>query len=252
MPGWRRSRRADPPRRSSSRQQRDIDRAGPGNKSRARALVSRMTTLGIIGAGNIGSALARLAVDHGYDVVLSNSRGPETLAGLIRELGPHARAATPSEAGSAGDVVVVTIPLGRYREVPVDALAGKVVLDTNNYYPQRDGHIAELDDKTHTSSRLLQDHLASSRVVKAFNHIGSSELLTDGSPSGTASRRALALAADDAEALSLVTGLYDEFGFDAVVVGGLDDSWRVETNTPAYGIRQNRDELVANLAAATR
>lgn len=210
-----------------------------------------MTTIGLIGAGNIGSAIARAAVAHGYEVVLSNSRGPETLAGLIAELGPHARAATPAEAGAAGDIVVVTIPLGRYREVPVEPLAGKTVIDTNNYYPQRDGHIVELDEKTHTSSGLLQKHLPTSHVVKAFNHIRAADITTDGTPAGTPGRRALVVAGDNADAVATVTRLYDEFGFDAVVIG-LDDSWRVETNTPAYGVIQNAEELVSNLAAATR
>jgi predicted dinucleotide-binding enzyme len=210
-----------------------------------------MTTIGLIGAGNIGSAIARAAVAHGYEVVLSNSRGPETLAGLIAELGPHARAATPAEAGAAGDIVVVTIPLGRYREVPVEPLAGKTVIDTNNYYPQRDGHIVELDEKTDTSSGLLQKHLPTSHVVKAFNHIRAADITTDGTPAGTPGRRALVVAGDNADAVATVTRLYDEFGFDAVVIG-LDDSWRVETNTPAYGVIQNAEELVSNLAAATR
>jgi predicted dinucleotide-binding enzyme len=211
-----------------------------------------MTTIGFIGAGNIGAAVARGAVAHGYDVIMSNSRGPATLVALVDELGDSARAATAEEAAAGGDIVVVTIPLGRYLEVPVAPLAGKIVLDTNNYYPQRDGHIAELDARTATSSGLLQRHLPTSRVVKAFNHIASADILTAGSPAGTPGRRALTVASDDAEAIAFVTRLYDELGFDAVVVGGLDESWRVETNTPAYGVRQDRDELVANLARATR
>ncbi|MGZ4498188.1 MAG: NADPH-dependent F420 reductase, partial [Nocardioides sp.] len=118
-----------------------------------------MTTIGLIGAGNIGSTVARLAVNAGHDVVLSNSRGPETLADLVAELGDHARAATAAEAAAAGDVVVVTIPLKSYRDVPVEPLRGKVVIDTNNYYPQRDGEIAELEDESTTTAELLQAHL---------------------------------------------------------------------------------------------
>src|SRR6476659_8403207 len=115
-----------------------------------------MATIGLIGSGHIGSTVARLAVGAGHDVVLSNSRGPETLADLVAELGDHARAATSAEAAAAGDIVVVTVPLKAYRQVPVEPLRGKVVLDTNNYYPQRDGNIAELDDGSTTSSELLQ------------------------------------------------------------------------------------------------
>jgi len=109
-----------------------------------------LTTIGLVGSGNIGSQLARLAVAHGYDVVVSNSRGPETLADLVAELGPRARAATAAEAAEAGDLVVVTVPLKAYRDVPVEPLDGKVVIDTNNYYFERDGRIPALDEGTTT------------------------------------------------------------------------------------------------------
>jgi predicted dinucleotide-binding enzyme len=130
-----------------------------------------MTTWGFIGSGNIGSTVARLAVAAGHDVVMSNSRGPDTLTELVSELGEHARAATAAEAAQAGDVVVVTIPLKNYREVPAEELAGKIVIDTMNYYPERDGDIAALDSQTTTSSELLQKHLPDSRVIKGFNNI---------------------------------------------------------------------------------
>jgi predicted dinucleotide-binding enzyme len=178
-----------------------------------------MKTIGLIGAGHIGSQVARAALACGYDVVLSNSRGPETLSSLIAELGPHARAATPEEAATAGDLVVVTVPLKNYRDVPAAPLAGKIVIDTNNYYPQRDGHIRELDSESTTTSELLQAHLPQSRVVKAFNHIYAAQITTDGLPKGTPNRRALVIAGDDAEAKSVVTGLLDQFGFDTVDAG---------------------------------
>src|SRR4051812_25673582 len=130
-----------------------------------------MRTIGLIGAGHIGSQVARLAARSGYNVVISNSRGPETLSALIAELGPAARAASAMEAAQAGDIVVVAVPLKNYRAVPVEPLAGKIVLDANNYYPQRDGRIPELDNESTTTSELLQAHLPSSKVVKAFNHI---------------------------------------------------------------------------------
>src|SRR5918998_4135324 len=144
-----------------------------------------MQTIGLIGAGHIGSQIARLAVMNGYEVVISNSRGPETLSGLVAELGPRARAATVVEAATAGDIVVVTIPLKNYRTVPVEPLAGKIVIDTNNYYPERDGHIPELDNESSTTSELLQAHLPTSKVVKAFNHIQAAALTTDARPAGT-------------------------------------------------------------------
>lgn len=211
-----------------------------------------MTVFGIIGAGHIGSNVARAVIAHGHSVVIANSRGPETLAGLVAELGPDARAATPAEAGAAGDVVVVAVPLRSYRDVPVEPLAGKIVLDANNYYFERDGHIPELDRGEATTSGLLQAHLPGSKVAKAFNHILATQIPTDGSPAGTPDRRALATASDSPEAAQFVVALYDELGYDAVNIGPLSESWRVERDRPAYVARQNRAELEANLAKATR
>jgi 8-hydroxy-5-deazaflavin:NADPH oxidoreductase len=168
----------------------------PGHR-RFRPYLSFMATIGLIGAGHIGSQLARLAVANGYDVVLSNSRGPETLAALVKELGPKACAGTVQEAAQAGEIVVVTIPLNAYRTVPAPPLAGKIVIDTNNYYPQRDGHIRALDTESTTTSELLQAHLPKSKVVKAFNHIYAAELTTHGQPAGTKNRRALVIAGND-------------------------------------------------------
>jgi predicted dinucleotide-binding enzyme len=170
-----------------------------------------LQTIGIIGAGNIGSQVARLAIAANYNVVISNSRGPETLAKLVADLGPKARAATSVDAAKAGDLVVVAVPLKNYRSVPVAPLQGKIVIDANNYYPQRDGHIAELDSESTTTSELLQAHLPASKVVKAFNHIHAAELTTDGKPAGTKNRRALVIAGDDQDAKTVVTKLLDEF-----------------------------------------
>jgi predicted dinucleotide-binding enzyme len=211
-----------------------------------------MATMGLIGAGHIGSQLARLAVANGYDVVLSNSRGPETLEPLVDELGPHARAATPSEAATAGDIVVVTIPLKAIGTVPVAPLKGKVVIDTNNYYPQRDGHIAELDNESTTTAELLQRHLPESRVVKAFNHIYAAELTTHGQSKGTPNRRALVIAGDDAAAKRTVAEMIDRFGFDAVDAGPLKEGWRIQRDTPGYGPRRTSEELRRDLAQAKR
>ena len=211
-----------------------------------------MTTLGIIGAGHIGSQVARLAVAKGYDVVISNSRGPETLADLVKELGPKARAATALDAAKAGDIVVVTIPLKHYRSVPVEPLVGKVVVDTNNYYPQRDGRIPELDNESTTTAELLQAHLPKSKVVKAFNHIYAADLTKHGQPAGTANRRALVIAGDDANAKATVTKMLDAFGFDTVDAGPLKEGWRIQRDTPGYGPRRTAEELRKDLAAAKR
>ncbi|GEL95971.1 NADPH-dependent F420 reductase [Cellulomonas composti] len=211
-----------------------------------------MTTYGIIGAGNIGSQVARAVIALGHDVVIANSRDPHTLAGLVAELGPRARAATAQEAAQAAEVAVVTVPLRALPDVPVEPLAGKIVLDTNNYYFERDGRIDALDRGEATTSGLLQEHLPTSQVVKAFNHIQAAQITTDGTPAGTPDRRALATSSDHPDAVRLVTELYDALGFDTVDVSPLSESWRVERDRPAYVVRQNRDELRANLAVAPR
>jgi predicted dinucleotide-binding enzyme len=193
-----------------------------------------MTTIGLIGSGHIGSTVARLAVAAGHDVVLSNRRGPETLKDLVAELGEHARAATASEAAAAGEIVVVTIPLKSYRQVPVEPLRGKVVIDTNNYYPQRDGTIAELEDESTTVSELLQAHLPESKVVKAFNNINYLMLRELARPAGDPGRSVLAVAGDDAEAKATVSRFLDEIGYDAYDVGPLAEGWRYQRDEPAY------------------
>ncbi len=215
-------------------------------------MAKTITTIGIIGAGHVGSQIARLAVANGYDVVIANSRGPETLSALIAELGPKARAATAVDAAKAGDMVVVSVPLKNYRAVPVAPLAGKIVLDTGNYYPARDGHIPELDNESTTTSELLQAHLPTSKVVKAFNHIYAAAITTDGQPAGTKNRRALVVAGDDQEAKTIVSHLLEQFGFDTVDAGPLKEGWRIQRDTPGYGPRRTAEELRRDLGAARR
>jgi predicted dinucleotide-binding enzyme len=200
-----------------------------------------MTTIGLIGSGHIGSTVARLAVDAGHAVVLSNSRGPETLQDLVDELGPHARAATAEQAAAAGDIVVVTIPLKHVDQVPTEPLRDKVVIDTCNYYPQRDGKIAELDDGSSTSSELVQRLLAGAHVVKAFNNIQFSHLGSLQRPRGDTDRSVLAIAGDDAAAKGAVAELLDSIGYDAYDVGPLSESWRFQPDTPAYGAPYSAD-----------
>lgn len=211
-----------------------------------------MATIGFIGSGHIGSTLARLALDNGDSVVMSNSRGPETLRELVDELGPGASADTVFAAATRGELVVVTIPLRAYRAVPVEPLAAKVVIDTNNYYPQRDGNVAELDDETTTSAQLLQQHLPESFVVKAFNHITSSDLGTQGRPAGEAKRRALAIAGDSETAKATVAALIDAFGFDVLDLGPLSEGWRIQPGTPGYGPELDASGLREATEAARR
>ncbi|MDW5328295.1 NADPH-dependent F420 reductase [Plantactinospora sp. KLBMP9567] len=213
-----------------------------------------MTTIGIIGAGEVGCQIARAALASGYRVVIANSRGPETLAGLIAELGPAARAASAADAATAGDFAVVAVPLKVVNDMPIDELAGKIVLDTNNYMVWRDGHIPVVDSGEKTIHELRQEQLPTSKVAKAFTHIQAPRLLTAARPPGAPDRLALSVSSDFAEAVELVARLYDQFGFDTVDNSPLSESWRTEPGQPAW-LRhawQNRDELARNLSSARR
>ena len=214
--------------------------------------IDGVRTIGLIGAGNIGSQVARAALASGYDVVISNSRGPKSLADLVSELGPRARAGTSEEAAAAADLVVVAVPLKAIGNIPAVPLVGKTVIDTNNYYPRRDGDIAALDNDSLTSSELLQARLPGAHVVKAFNHIYARQITTDGTPPGTRNRRALAIAGDDPAAKAQVAELIDGFGFDVVDLGPLAESWRIQPGTPGYVQQLNAADLTAALAAAQR
>jgi predicted dinucleotide-binding enzyme len=191
--------------------------------------------IGIVGSGKIGGTLAKRFVDAGHEVAVSNSRGPETLAVLVEELGAQAQALTAEEAARFGELVVVSVPFGRYREVPADAVAGKVVIDTNNYYPRRDGRFEDLDSDQTTSSELLQAHLPGARVVKAFNAILWSRLRDDARPAGDPERLGIPISGDDEQAKETVAQLIDEIGFDPVDAGTLAEGGRKhQTGTPAY------------------
>jgi hypothetical protein len=213
-----------------------------------------MATIGFIGSGHIGSTVARLAVTAGHEVVLSNSRGPQTLQDLVSELGPKARAATPVEAAAAADVVVVSVPLRAYRDVPVEPLAGKVVIDTNNYYPERDGVFEALENGSTTTGELLQQHLPNARVVKGLNNIWVEHLRSMGRPADSEDRSALPIAGDDAAAKQAVTELFDSLGFDTVDGGPLAENWRTQRGTPAfvapYGAFQESGPLPGTPAGA--
>jgi len=217
-----------------------------------------MTTIGFIGSGKIGSAVARLAVAQGYDVVVSNSRAPETLAELVAELaelgglGVRVSAAWAAEAAAAADIAVVSIPLHAIWKIDTVPLAGKIVLETNNYYPARDGRIAAIDEERGTTTGLLQELVPTARVVKAFNHINFVHIPTQGLPAGSPDRRALAIAGDDPEAKAWAAAFLDRAGFDTVDLGPAAESWRIENGTPGYGKRQTVAELEEALAAAVR
>jgi 8-hydroxy-5-deazaflavin:NADPH oxidoreductase len=193
-----------------------------------------MATLGLIGSGNIGSTLARLAVDAGLDVVLSNSRGPHTLSDLVEELGPRARAGTSAQAAGAGNWVVVTIPVGAIGAVPREPLVGKTVIDTGNYWAPRDGAIAELEAKDLTDSEILQRHLSEAYVVKAFNNINYKHLATLSRPMDSGERTTLPIAGNDPDAKKHAAELLSLLGYDFLDMGPLTESWRSQVGTPAF------------------
>jgi 8-hydroxy-5-deazaflavin:NADPH oxidoreductase len=211
-----------------------------------------MATIGIIGSGHVGTNIAKAAIANGYDVVLSNTQGPDSLAALTKELGRHASAATPDEAAARGDFAVVAIPITTIDQVPVQPLEGKVVIATINYFPERLGHIPEIDNGTTTAPGLVQAHLPKSRVVRAFSMIDAADMSQDGHPQGDPRRRALALAGDDPEAKQLVADLYNKFGFDPLDIGGLDESWRVDAGQKAFVTHQTLAQLKENVANAMR
>ncbi|WP_010632770.1 NADPH-dependent F420 reductase [Sporolactobacillus vineae] len=206
--------------------------------------------IGFIGSGHIGKTVAKCAVRAGNSVIMSNSRGPETLSGIINELGPKATAATAAQAAAEGDIVVVTIPLFALPKVPVAPLDGKTVIDTMNYYPVRDGHIKELDNGTATTSELTARHLPGSHVVKAFNSIIASEIETTARPEGDPQRRTLPIARDDDAAKQTVTRLIRSIGFDVYDAGPLHEGFRFQNGTPAYCARANHGQLIRLLKQA--
>jgi 8-hydroxy-5-deazaflavin:NADPH oxidoreductase len=202
--------------------------------------------IGIIGAGHIGGTTAKLFVDAGHEVAISNSRGPETLRDLVRDLGTHARATTPAEAAQFGEVVLLAIPLKDYPTLPADELRGKIAVDAMNYYPGRDGQVAQLDSGARTSSELVAEYLEGARVVKAFNTIWFEHLKTQGDTSKPAdARRAIFISGDDADAKHTVAQLIESIGFGPYDLGSLRDSARQQPDAAVY----NRDVTVAEARA---
>jgi len=206
--------------------------------------------IGIIGAGFVGRAIAKLAIVAGHQVMLSNSRNPQTLFSLKPMIG--CETGTASEAARFGEVVVIAVPLTAIGALPVAELQGKPLLDAVNYYPDRDGLVEELDRNQTTTSELLTHTLSSSRVTKAFNAIPMTQLESDGLPEGAADRRALPVAGDDPQGKRIASELYSAFGFDVVDVGPLAEGWRFERGRPAYCVRMTKNELIASLAQTQR
>ena len=227
-----------------------------------------MTVFGVIGAGQAGSTLARASIAAGYDVVIANSRGPETLRGLVDELGPQARAASAADAAAAADFAILAFPYSPADRLPVEELVGKIVLDNNNYMVWRDGHFPEVDSGLTTVHELRQEQLPASKIVKAFTHVQfhershirvPSDLLPAvvrlARPAGAPDRKALVVSSDHPDAVELVTRFYDDLGFDAVDNSPLSESWRSGPGTPMWRHHvdgQSREELVRDLRLAER
>ena len=205
-------------------------------------------TIGIIGAGKVGIVLAQLALNAGYEVLISGSGAASKIDLTVSVLAPGAVALTNAEVAAQSDVIILAIPLGKYQQLPKKELDGKLVIDAMNYWWEVDGESPDLTSATQTSSKVVQEFLSGSHVVKAFSHIGYHNLDNEHRPAGAPDRKAVALAGDTPSDLMQVATIINSFGFDPVIIGGLKDSRALQPGGPIFGEHVNEEKLKQLLA----